>query len=118
MVPRFRDDAATPTQTELAAGDVLFRQGSRGNRIFVIESGSVEIVRELPSGSTEVLATLGPGEHFGEMGPLFGLPRSATVRAESAAVVMGYTPEQFREHIGAERLTDLIRTRADAIGRT
>jgi len=109
MVPRFHDESSTPRTTTLAPGEVLFTQGSRGNRIFVIESGSIEILREHADGESELLATLDANEHFGEMGPLFGLPRSATARAGSAAVVVGYTPEQFRKHIGAERLTDLIR---------
>lgn len=109
MVPRFHEDASAPTTTELAKGEILFTQGSRGNRIFVIESGTIEIVREHTDGLLEVLATLETNEHFGEMGPLFGLPRSATARGGSQAVVVGYTPEQFRKHIGAERLTDLIR---------
>jgi putative ABC transport system ATP-binding protein len=109
MVPRFHQDASAPTTTKLATGEVLFTQGSRGNRIFVIESGSIEIVREHTDGTTELLATLEANQHFGEMGPLFGLPRSATARAGSATELVGYTPEQFRRHIGAERLTDLIR---------
>ena len=46
------------------------------------------------------------------MGPLFGLPRSASARATSDTVVTGYTVEQFRHHVAVERLTDLIRTDA------
>ena len=67
-------------------------------------------MREHSNGTEEVLATLGPGDHFGEMGPLFGIARSATARARTAARVEGYTTEQFRAHVGAERLTDLIAT--------
>jgi putative ABC transport system ATP-binding protein len=109
MVPRFHEESSTPTTTRLAGGELLFTQGSRGNRIYVIESGSIEILRTDKAGETHLLATFGAGEYFGEMGPLFSLPRSATARAESPTVVIGYTPEQFRQHIGAERLTDLIR---------
>ena len=109
MVPRFHDESIAPTRTELSGGETLFVQGSRGNRIYVIESGSIDILREQASGETDLLARLDAGEHFGEMGPLFGLPRSATARAAEPTVVTGYTPEQFREHVGAERLTDLIR---------
>ncbi|NNE12133.1 MAG: ATP-binding cassette domain-containing protein [Ilumatobacter sp.] len=109
MVPRFEVEMTTPTRTELAAGEVLFEQGSRGSRIYVIEAGTVEVVRRAVDGSESVLAALGAGEHFGEMGPLFGHARSATVRALGPAVVSGYTPDQFRVHIGAERLSDLIR---------
>ncbi len=43
------------------------------------------------------------------MGPLFGIERSATARAKSQARVSGYTTEEFREHVGADRLSDLIR---------
>ncbi len=114
MVPRFHEGATAPTRTELADGDVLFAQGSLGTRIYLVETGTIEIVRDRPNHGTETLAALGAGEHFGEMGPLFGLPRSATARARGATTVMGYSPEQFREHVGADRLTDLIRTRTDA----
>ncbi|MFA9566038.1 MAG: cyclic nucleotide-binding domain-containing protein, partial [Acidimicrobiales bacterium] len=97
-------------RTYLEPGELLFAQGSRGGRIFVIESGEIDIIRELSGAVEEHLATLGPGEHFGEMGPLFGMARSATARARSATKVSGYTPEQFRVHVGVERLTDIMRS--------
>ncbi|MDW3216132.1 MAG: ATP-binding cassette domain-containing protein [Ilumatobacteraceae bacterium] len=113
MVPRFHEHASEPVVTELATGDLLFEQGSRGQLIYLIDAGEIRIERERPDHHTELLATLGPGEHFGEMGPLFDLPRSATARAGGPTVVTGYTPEQFRSHVGAERLTDLIRHDGD-----
>jgi len=109
MVPRFHEELTAPTTTQLASGEVQFTPGSRGNRIYVIESGSIEILRNDAHGTAHRLATFGVDEYFGEMGPLFSLPRSATARAGSPTVVIGYTPEQSRQHIGAERLTDLIR---------
>ena len=45
------------------------------------------------------------------MGPLFGLPRSATVRARTDATVTGYTAAAFRDLVGAEQLPALIRGR-------
>lgn len=113
MVPRFHERSTEPTRTELTAGEVLFEQGARGHLIYLIESGTIRIERLRPDHRTELLATLGEGEHFGEMGPLFDLPRSATARAGGDARVVGYTPEQFRMHVGAERLTDLIRHDGD-----
>ena len=98
----------------MAAGDVLFAQGSRGSQIYVVESGRIAIERRRPDQQVELLATLGAGEHFGEMGPLFDLPRSGAARASSASVVVGYTPEQCRVRGGVERLTDLIRTVSDS----
>ena len=109
MVPRFRDAVVDVEERTLEPGEVLFAQGSRGNRIYMVDSGRIDIVRELAGGREDHLATLGPGEYFGEMGPLFGIARSATARACTPAVVRGYTTEKFREHVGVDRLADLIR---------
>ena len=72
------------------------------------ETGEVEIVRERADGESERLATAGPGEYFGEIGPLFGLPRSATVRtltdAQRQAWVDAMKPvwKKFEGEIGAD----------------
>jgi CRP/FNR family cyclic AMP-dependent transcriptional regulator len=62
---------------EYAPGEVLFREGETGEVMFVIQSGSVRISKNL-AGYDKVLATLGPGEFFGEMAILNGKPRTAT----------------------------------------
>ena len=49
-----------------------------------------------------------PGDYFGEMGPLFGLPRSATARAAEPTVVTGYSVKDFRDQLGIERLGDIV----------
>src|SRR3954468_15895096 len=59
-----------------AAGTVLFREGDRGKIMYVIRTGKVSIWRRI-SETDVTLATLGPGEFFGEMALLEGLPRSA-----------------------------------------
>src|SRR5437660_4609103 len=59
-----------------AAGTVLFREGERGATMYVIRSGEVNIWKHIAD--TELtLGVLGPGEFFGEMALLEGLPRSA-----------------------------------------
>jgi putative ABC transport system ATP-binding protein len=83
----------------LAPGQVLFRQGSWGDLIYVIAEGEVEIVVELDSGEEELRTVLGPGEYFGEIGPLFSMPRAATARARATSVVSAYTTRDFRERI-------------------
>ena len=53
----------------------------------------------------------GAGDYFGEIGPLFGMPRSATVRARTDATVIGYTVQAFRERLGPNGIRDLIEHR-------
>ena len=62
-----------------------------------------------------VIAVLDEGEHFGEMAPLFRIPRSAAARAKGETHLTGYTTEQFREHIGVASLTELIPTASTPI---
>jgi len=91
-----------------APGEVVFEQESVGDRIYEILEGSVEIVQTQPDGSSTVLVTLGPEAQFGEMGPLFDLPRSATARAVTAARMRAYTVEGYRAKFGGARLMDLV----------
>jgi CRP-like cAMP-binding protein len=60
-------------------GAVLLRQGNVGDSLFIIEDGAVDIVDERAGGRK--IATLGPGEIFGEMALLTGEPRTATAIA-------------------------------------
>ena len=60
--------------------EAIVRQGDVGDCMFVIQQGSVEVVRE-EAGTTTRLTELGPGEIFGEMALCEKAPRSATVRA-------------------------------------
>jgi putative ABC transport system ATP-binding protein len=108
LVPQFLDDGADPTVRQLNPGETLFEQGSRGTRIFMVEEGRINLVRGQPDGSELLLTTVGPGDYFGEMGPLFSLPRSATARAKTAAVVTGYTVKDFRDRVGVDFVAGLL----------
>src|SRR6202046_4227580 len=62
---------------ELHAGDMLFREGERGEEMYVIQSGIVQILKRV--GEVErPLATLGRGEFVGEVAILNDKPRTAT----------------------------------------
>jgi CRP-like cAMP-binding protein len=62
---------------EFRAGDVLFREGERGEDMYVIQSGLVQILKRIGD-DERPLATLGRGEFIGEMAILNGKPRTAT----------------------------------------
>jgi CRP/FNR family cyclic AMP-dependent transcriptional regulator len=62
---------------EFRAGEVLFREGERGEDMYVVQSGTVQILKHV-GGADRPLATLGRGEFLGEMAILNGKPRTAT----------------------------------------
>jgi CRP-like cAMP-binding protein len=66
------------------AGEVVYPAGSVGDALYMIESGSVELLSE-DRDEPNVIVRLGAGEFFGEMALLTGKPRSTTARA------MGHT---------------------------
>jgi len=108
LVPHMSATEHEPETLTLTAGQTVFEQGTMGDSIYVVKEGQIELVRELASGAEEVATTAGPGEYFGEMGPLFALPRSATARARTDAVVVSYTVQGFRELMGAGGSRDII----------
>jgi putative ABC transport system ATP-binding protein len=99
MQPILNAPDRAPAQVDLEPGQVLFRQGDRGELVYFVESGHVEIVREHADGSEELLRVLTSGEYFGEMSPLAGLPRSATARAQDRVVLTGLTGRAFRSRV-------------------
>ncbi len=108
LVPHMSATNHEPETVTLAAGEVLFEQGTMGDSIYIVAEGEVELVRELASGQEEIVKVAQPGDYFGEMGPLFALPRTATARAGTDATVVGYTVQAFREMLGAGGSRDLI----------
>jgi CRP-like cAMP-binding protein len=71
---------------EYETDEVLFRQGNPGVGMFIIETGSIDIVYD-PTGDT--LATLEDGDFFGELALLNETPRSASAIAREPSVLFG-----------------------------
>ena len=68
-------------------GDIILHQGDFGDSVYVIEEGECEAMR-VQNGQPELLATLSPGEYFGEMALLSDSTRNATIRARTAMSVV------------------------------
>ncbi|CAK0763650.1 Small-conductance mechanosensitive channel [uncultured Gammaproteobacteria bacterium] len=75
----------------LYPGVDVVRAGEPGNSLFVIVEGLLEV---RAAGAT--LATLGPGQVFGEMSLLTGQPRSATVTTATDAILFEISTNQLR----------------------
>ncbi len=65
---------------EFQAGEILFREGEAGDILYVIQSGSIRITKNI-GGSEKLLAILVPGDFLGELAVLNSKPRTATATA-------------------------------------
>jgi CRP/FNR family transcriptional regulator, cyclic AMP receptor protein len=90
---------------QLDTDDTVFEEGDRGDRCFVIQSGSVKVLRRFPDGRRMTLARLGPGSVFGELALMGGERRSATVQAAEPTVVVG---------LGADSVMEILRRDPEA----
>lgn len=73
---------------ELAAGEIVFREGEAGREMFLVLTGEIEVLRRAKRGMDARIAMLGPGDWFGEMSILDMIPRSATAMVVGPARLM------------------------------
>jgi CRP-like cAMP-binding protein len=83
-------------------GEVIFHIGDPGDALFVIVSGEVKISLPSETGDEAILATLRPGDVFGELALLDGAPRSASAAALTPTEAVILPRERFRELIATE----------------
>ena len=69
-------------QRTLSPGEIVFDEGDPGDHFYVIQSGEVELVRETPE-RQRVVARVGAGDFFGELGLVLGGNRTSRAVAVS-----------------------------------
>ena len=74
----------------VAKGKILVEEGRIGMEFFIIVSGTAAVTRE-----GKKVATLGPGDHFGELALLDRRPRSASVVSETEMDLLVLSQRQF-----------------------
>jgi len=75
---------------DVREGEVLVQEGSRGHELYVILSGEAVVNRK-----GRKVATLGPGDYFGELAVLHPAPRTATVTAKTPMEVLIVTSREL-----------------------
>ena len=81
------------TREEVPGGTTIVAEGDDGDRFYVVLSGLLT-VSQAGRGQRNVLR---PGDYFGEVAPVMGMPRTATVRAMMPATVASCDRETFDE---------------------
>lgn len=87
--------AAMQTQS-VEAGEIVVRQGGPADKYFIVTDGELEVIRET-DGREEVVATLGPGQFFGDAAIVRDQPREMTVRATKPTSMLAIERDQFRD---------------------
>ncbi len=77
-----------------ASGELLFREGDRGDELFIVLRGEVEIFSG-PTGSTKQLAMIPAGQILGEMSHFDDHPRSASARARGPVDALALDRQNF-----------------------
>jgi len=106
-LPLFRELTTTELMMVLMAtnkkqyepGQVIVREGNEGDSLFIVKEGEVEVRKYDGKGSEHQLATLGPGECFGEISLIDSEPRSASVYAQTDCTLYRITRNNFADLI-------------------
>lgn len=99
---------------EVGRNEVLFRRGDPAHELFVVVNGRIAIEIRSVDGRESLVAVLGAGSLFGELGLFDDGPRSADARALEPTQVLslGYVAVQAAIHVEPKILWTVIRVLA------
>jgi uncharacterized protein YhbP (UPF0306 family) len=100
------------------SGELIVRQGTPADKLFIVVEGGAEVVRD-ENGHEQKIASLGPGDLFGEVAIMRDQPRSASVRATGETKLLALERDGFRDLIAQSMeitpdFDQVIRSRLDA----
>jgi CRP-like cAMP-binding protein len=76
--------ATFSSEERFRAGSMIFREGEKGDKLYIVLDGRVRISKFIPGVGEEALAVLDRGDFFGEMALIDDKPRSADAKAHEA----------------------------------
>jgi CRP-like cAMP-binding protein/predicted MFS family arabinose efflux permease len=100
--------AAAAVVREVELGELLCAEGETATCVFVMLDGHADVVF-----GQETIGTVGPGDSFGEIGVLHGIPRTATIRASSRGKMAELSSEALTSALGHAPTVAEISRQAD-----
>ncbi len=99
-----------------AAGEQILRQGDLPDRFYIVTKGEAVVRRQDKPGQERELATLSPGQYFGEIGLLSLAPRTASVYAKTPVELLALDRDTFNKVVAnsgttAEEVAEVARRR-------
>ena len=88
--------AGVATSRSVTKGTTIVRAGDPTDALYILVSGSMKVYNCDNEGREVIIAILGPGEFFGEMGLIDGAPRSANVVAREHCELVVISKDAFR----------------------
>jgi CRP-like cAMP-binding protein len=100
---------------DVAAGEVVIRQGEMGDHLYVVDSGDLEVSATLNNRASK-LGDLHRGDFFGEIALLKGTPRGATITAVTTATLWTLSADALNQWLERtptlrERMREVMRRR-------
>ena len=95
--------ASLGVEESYARGALIFTEGTPGDKLYVILSGSVRISRQVPGMGEEALAILKASDYFGEMALIDDFPRSADAIAHESCKLLVLTKERVADLLFVDR---------------
>ena len=83
--------------------EVIFHKDDPGDSLHVVASGAVKIVLPSSEGDEAIIASLQPGDFFGELALLDGAPHSATATAVEAVETLSLARAPFHQLLDEDR---------------
>jgi len=89
-------DPVKDSQIAFSSGERIFEQGDLGTEMYIIQEGTVEIIKHI-GGQSHLLSRLEKGDFFGEMALLEAMPRTADAVAVTEVKVVAINGSRFDE---------------------
>jgi CRP-like cAMP-binding protein len=87
------------SRRQFRQGESIFQQGDPGRSLYMVEAGQVRIYVQDKDGQETSVILCGPGDLFGELALIDGLPRSASAVVMEDTVLLTLDHDRFREQM-------------------